>query len=48
MKGKGAAIVFGHGIFSAGHDTFRPAFELMQDVEKSCMSEYFNKIQALI
>ena len=48
LKGKGAAIVFGHGIFSAGHDSFRPAFELIQDVEKSCMSEYFKKIQALI
>jgi ribulose-5-phosphate 4-epimerase/fuculose-1-phosphate aldolase len=48
IKGKGAVIVFGHGIFSAGHDAFRPAFELMQDVEKSCMSEYFKKIQALI
>jgi ribulose-5-phosphate 4-epimerase/fuculose-1-phosphate aldolase len=48
MTEKGAVIVFGHGIFSAGHDSFRPAFELMRDVEKSCMSEYFKKIQALI
>jgi ribulose-5-phosphate 4-epimerase/fuculose-1-phosphate aldolase len=43
-----AVIVFGHGIFTADTDSFRPAFELMQSVEKRCMQEYFKKIQGLI
>jgi ribulose-5-phosphate 4-epimerase/fuculose-1-phosphate aldolase len=43
-----AVVVFGHGIFSAGIDSFGPAFELMQSVEKSFILEYFNKIRGLI
>jgi len=48
MSGRGAVIVFGHGIFSTGEDTFRPAFELLQTVEEACRREYFKKIRALI
>jgi ribulose-5-phosphate 4-epimerase/fuculose-1-phosphate aldolase len=43
-----AVIVFGHGIFSADKDSFRPAFELLQNVEETCRTEYFKKIRALI
>lgn len=43
-----AVIIFGHGIFSASDNTLRPAFELMQSAEYSCMQEYFKKIQGLI
>jgi len=43
-----AVIVFGHGIFSASDNTFRPALELMQVSEDTCMQEYFKKIQGLI
>ncbi|MBI5075050.1 MAG: class II aldolase/adducin family protein [Nitrospirae bacterium] len=48
MGNSRAVIVFGHGIFSVSDDTFRPAFELMQSTEYSCMKEYFKKIQGLI
>ncbi len=48
MSGSGAVIVFGHGIFSAGEDSFKPAFELLQTVEDACRREYFKKIRALI
>jgi len=48
MAGNRAVMVFGHGIFSVGEDSFRPAFELLQGVEETCMREYFKKIQALI
>jgi len=48
MSGSGAVIVFGHGIFSTGEDSFRPAFELLQTVEEACRREYFKKIRALI
>ncbi len=48
MADSPAVIVFGHGIFSAGNDAFRPAFELLQAVEDTCRKEYFKKIQGLI
>ena len=48
MSGSGAVIVFGHGIFSAGENSFSPAFELLLSVEDACRREYFKKIQALI
>jgi len=48
MADSPAVIVFGHGIFSVSDDRFRPALELMQAVEDSCMQEYFKKIQGLI
>jgi ribulose-5-phosphate 4-epimerase/fuculose-1-phosphate aldolase len=48
MESNQAVIVFGHGIFSAGDISFRPAFVLMQAIEETCMREYFTKIQGLI
>jgi hypothetical protein len=33
---------------SVSDRTFRPAFELMQSAENTCMQEYFKKIQGLI
>lgn len=48
MADSPAVIVFGHGIFSASAHAFRPAFELMQSAENTCMQEYFKKIQGLI
>ena len=43
-----AVIVYGHGIFSAGEDSFRPAFEHLQAVEETSRKQYFTKIRALI
>lgn len=48
MAANAAAIVYGHGIFSSAPDSFRPAFELMQSAEETCMREYFAKIRRLI
>lgn len=48
MADSPAVIVFGHGIFCSAPDTFRPAFEMIQTAEKTCMTEYFAKIRRLI
>jgi ribulose-5-phosphate 4-epimerase/fuculose-1-phosphate aldolase len=39
----GAAIVYGHGVFSIGMTDFREAFEALVDVENWCRSEYFRR-----
>lgn len=40
----GAAIVYGHGVFSIGMTDFREAFQGLVDVENWCRSEYFRRI----
>jgi ribulose-5-phosphate 4-epimerase/fuculose-1-phosphate aldolase len=37
----GAAIVYGHGVFSTGTTDFREAFQGLVDVENWCRGEYF-------
>ena len=39
MKGRGA-IVYGHGLFTAGDTDFREAFKSLMDIEQSCLEEY--------
>lgn len=39
----GAAIVYGHGVFSIGMSDFREAFQRLVDVENRCRAEYFRQ-----
>jgi ribulose-5-phosphate 4-epimerase/fuculose-1-phosphate aldolase len=38
----GAAIVYGHGVFSIGTSDFREAFQALVDTENWCRAEYFH------
>jgi ribulose-5-phosphate 4-epimerase/fuculose-1-phosphate aldolase len=40
----GAAIVYGHGVFSIGMTDFREAFQRLVDVENWCRTEYFRRL----
>jgi ribulose-5-phosphate 4-epimerase/fuculose-1-phosphate aldolase len=40
----GAAVVYGHGVFTIGMTDFRSAFQGLIDVENWCRSEYFRRI----
>jgi ribulose-5-phosphate 4-epimerase/fuculose-1-phosphate aldolase len=41
----GAAIVYGHGVFSTGISDFRAAFQALVDVENWCRQEYFRRFE---
>lgn len=43
----GAAIVYGHGVFTIGKNGFGEAFAAMVDVENWCRNEYFRRIAEL-
>lgn len=43
IGGSGAAIVYGHGVFSIGMADFREAFQGLVDVENWCRAEYFRR-----
>lgn len=40
----GAAVVYGHGVFTVGMTDFRDAFQSLVDVENWCRAEYFRRI----
>jgi ribulose-5-phosphate 4-epimerase/fuculose-1-phosphate aldolase len=40
----GAAIVYGHGVFSTGMTDFREAFQSLVTVENWCRLEYFRQL----
>ncbi len=42
-----AAIVYGHGLFAAADDDFRPAFAMLLETERFCRREYFRRVDAL-
>lgn len=43
IGGTGAAVVYGHGVFSIGMTDFREAFQGLVDVENWCRAEYFRR-----
>jgi len=43
MATGGRAIVYGHGVFTAGRTDFKEAFDAMIEVETWCREEYFRK-----
>lgn len=40
------AVVYGHGVFTAGRTDFAEAFQAMVDVENWCRMEYFRRLEA--
>lgn len=42
-EGKGV-IVYGHGVFTSGRDSFQKPFEMLMDIENRCWKEYFAKL----
>lgn len=40
----GAAVVYGHGVFTVGMTDFREAFQSLVDVENWCRAEYFRRL----
>jgi ribulose-5-phosphate 4-epimerase/fuculose-1-phosphate aldolase len=42
----GDCIVYGHGVFTAGRNGFREAFDRLVDVENRCREEYFRLVNA--
>jgi len=42
----GEVIVFGHGVFTTGHDDFVAPFTRLQQIEQACRNEYFRRIGA--
>lgn len=42
-----SAIVYGHGLFTTGKNSFTEAFETMVKVENYCFDTYFEKINSL-
>ena len=41
---KGAAVVFGHGVFAAGKTDFNKPFFRLCQIEKMCREQYFEKL----
>jgi ribulose-5-phosphate 4-epimerase/fuculose-1-phosphate aldolase len=42
----GRAIVYGHGVFAIGKDSFAEPFRAMVEVERWCRAEYFRRLHA--
>ncbi len=42
----GAAIVYGHGVFTAGHTDFNTCFRRLLEVELNCRREYADRVRA--
>ena len=45
VRETGAAIVYGHGVFTAGRDDFRDAFRLLKELETTCRRLFFRMIE---
>ncbi|MCX7913805.1 MAG: class II aldolase/adducin family protein [Thermodesulfovibrionales bacterium] len=44
MAEKGCVIVYGHGVFTSGKDTFLEPLKKIFEIENTCRSEYFKKM----
>lgn len=47
MKEGKCAIVYGHGVFTAGNDNFSKPLEMLMDIENRCHREYMNMVNDL-
>jgi ribulose-5-phosphate 4-epimerase/fuculose-1-phosphate aldolase len=45
LKEHRGAIVYGHGVFTAGQDDFNEPFHNLIDIEKMCRTEYFEMLK---
>ncbi len=48
FKESDAAIVFGHGLFTAGEEDFNRPFQRMKEIEGDCEKEYFRIVGKLM
>lgn len=48
LAASGAAIVHGHGLFTASHVGFAQAFATLLDTENRCREAYFRRLNALL
>jgi ribulose-5-phosphate 4-epimerase/fuculose-1-phosphate aldolase len=48
IVGRDAVIVYGHGIFAAGAESFREAFEAIRAIEQNCREEYLRNTSHLL
>ncbi len=46
-EGKGA-IVYGHGVFTAGEVNFQKPFSMLMDIENTCKREYFEAMKTCL
>ncbi len=46
VRDHGAAVVFGHGVFTAGHRDFHEAFTRLYEIEETCRDIYFRILGA--
>jgi len=46
MANNGAAIVYGHGVFTTGRSDFAEAFMRLQQIEQACRDDYFRRVSA--
>jgi ribulose-5-phosphate 4-epimerase/fuculose-1-phosphate aldolase len=46
IANSGAAIVYGHGVFTIGHHDFAEAFTKLLQIEQACRDEYFRRVDA--
>jgi len=47
LKESDAAIVYGHGLFTAGEKDFNRPFQRMKEIEGNCEKEYFRIVDEL-
>jgi ribulose-5-phosphate 4-epimerase/fuculose-1-phosphate aldolase len=47
QAGKGV-IVYGHGVFTAGDETFRGPFDMLMEIEEKCRAAYFRAVNGLL
>jgi ribulose-5-phosphate 4-epimerase/fuculose-1-phosphate aldolase len=48
MKQSGGAIVYGHGVFTAGNNAFQGPFDMLMEIEDKCRKEYFRTVELLL
>ncbi len=48
IKRSGCAIVYGHGVFSAGRDNFRKSFDMLAEVEEKSRKGYFSTVRSML
>ncbi len=44
MEGKRGVVVFGHGVFTVGKESFVDAFDALVDIERMCMENYWELV----
>ncbi len=48
ISDRNGVIVYGHGVFTAGNDNFQGPFDMLNSIEDSSRSAYFNAVNGLL